>query len=83
MEMAAAAKVSIDQAIRAASDKATGKIIEAELDWEAGRLLWEVEIVTPEGKTLEVHVDADTGQVLAPEGKKPGKKKRKKQQAGR
>jgi len=41
-EMAAAAKVPIDQAIKAASDKANGKIIEAELDWEGGRLVWEV-----------------------------------------
>ena len=76
-EMAAAAKVTIDQAIKAASDKAPGKVIEAELEKKHGTIVWEVEVVTAEGKVLEVHVDADSGAVIDTEEKKSEKKKGK------
>ena len=64
VEMAAAAKVTIDQAIKTASEKVSGKVIEAELEKEHGKLLWEVEIVTPENTLMEVHIDATTGAVI-------------------
>ena len=64
VEMAAAAKVTIDQAIKTASEKVSGKVIEAELEKKQGRLVWEVEIVTAEHKLMEVHVDAETGAVI-------------------
>src|SRR5574341_157579 len=74
-EMAAAAKVPIDQAIKAASDKAPGKVIEAELENKHGKIVWEIEVVTAEGKTVEVHVDADSGAVIDTEEEKPEVKK--------
>lgn len=74
-EMAAGVKVTIDQAIKAASDKAPGKVIEAEIEQKHGKIVWEVEVVTAEGKVLEVHVDADSGAVIDTEEKKPEKKK--------
>jgi len=62
--MAAAAKVTIEQAIKTASDKAPGKIIEAELETKHNKLVWEVEVLTAEKKVMEVHIDAATGAVI-------------------
>ncbi|MCP9463498.1 MAG: PepSY domain-containing protein [Nitrospira sp.] len=39
------------------------RILEMELDTEDGRLVYEVELVTAEGKAKEVHVDATTGRI--------------------
>jgi hypothetical protein len=64
VEMAAAAKVTIDQAIKTASEKVSGKVIEAELEKKHGKLVWEVEVVTAENKVMEVHIDAETGVVI-------------------
>ncbi|MDH4155365.1 MAG: PepSY domain-containing protein [Nitrospira sp.] len=64
VEMAAAAKVTIDQAIKTASEKVPGKVIEAELEKKYGKLLWEVEVVTAENKVMEVHIDAESGTVV-------------------
>jgi uncharacterized membrane protein YkoI len=63
-EMAATAKVTIEQAVKTASEKVQGKIIEAELDKKHNKLVWEVEIVTTENKVMEVHVDAESGVVI-------------------
>lgn len=63
-EMAAAAKVTIDQAIKTATEKIAGKVIEAELEKEHKKLVWEVEVVTAENRVMEVHIDADTGDVI-------------------
>jgi uncharacterized membrane protein YkoI len=71
VDMAARAKVTIDQAIKTASDKQAGRIIEAELEKKHGKAVWEVEVVTPDGKVVEVHVDADNGTVIDVEEKKP------------
>ena len=66
-EMAAAAKVTINQAIKTASDKVAGKVIEAELEKKHNKLVWEVEVITAENKTMEVHIDANTGAVITVE----------------
>ena len=71
VQMAAQAKVTIDQAIKIASDKQPGRVIEAELEKEHGKAVWEVEVVTPEGKIVEVHIDADSGTIIDIEAKKP------------
>ncbi|MBH0203930.1 MAG: PepSY domain-containing protein [Nitrospira sp.] len=64
VEMAAAAKVSIDEAIKTASEKVSGMVIEAELKQKQDRLIWELEVVTPEKAIMEVHIDAETGSVI-------------------
>ena len=69
-EMAAAAKVTIDQAIKTASDKVAGKVIEAELEKKHNKIVWEVEVLTAENKAMEVHIDADTGDVIDVEEEK-------------
>jgi len=63
-EMAAAAKVTIDQAIKTALAKVPGKVIEVELEKKYSKLLWEVEVVTAENKVMEVHIDAESGMVV-------------------
>lgn len=73
--MAAAAKISIEQAIKTASDKMPGKIIEAELEHKNGKLVWEIEIVK-DGHVTELHVDSATGDVIASKDKKAGKEKK-------
>ncbi len=67
--LAASAKVTIEQAIKTATDKVQGKVIEAELEKEDETLVWEVEIVGADGKVAELYVDAGTG-ALVPGGKK-------------
>ncbi|MDO9116484.1 MAG: PepSY domain-containing protein [Nitrospira sp.] len=84
IEMAAAAKVTIEQAAKTVSDKVHGKVIEAELEKKHGKLVWEVEVVTLENRLLTVHVDADSGRVIDVEEKeaereKPRERKREHQ----
>jgi uncharacterized membrane protein YkoI len=76
--MAQEAKVSIEQAVKAATDKVKGKVIEAELEQEQGKLLWELEIVSDDKKMMEVHVDAASGMVTEVEHKGKMKHERKK-----
>lgn len=73
VEMAAAAKVTIDQAIKTATEKIPGKVVEAELEKKHGMLVWEVEVVTAENKVMEVHIDAESGAVMDVEEEKPEK----------
>ncbi|MDH4085072.1 MAG: PepSY domain-containing protein [Nitrospira sp.] len=70
VEMAAAAKVTIDQAIKTASAKVAGKVIEAELEKKHSKIIWEVEVVTADNKVMEVHIDAETGAVIDVEEEK-------------
>ncbi|MBX3332705.1 MAG: PepSY domain-containing protein, partial [Nitrospira sp.] len=64
------AKVTIDQAIKTASGKVSGKVVEAELEKKHNTLIWEVEIVTSDKKLMEVHIDAATGAVIDVEEEK-------------
>jgi uncharacterized membrane protein YkoI len=74
-EMAAEAKVTIDEAIKTASEKVSGKIIEAELEHKHKKLVWEVEVVTAENKVMEVHIDAESGAVIDVEEEQAKSKK--------
>lgn len=80
VEMATAAKITIDQAIKTASEKVSGKVIEAELEKKHGKLVWEVEVVTAENKVMEVHIDAETGVVIDVEEKSAKEMKRERKQ---
>jgi uncharacterized membrane protein YkoI len=72
--LAGAAKISLDQAVKTASEKVPGQVIEAELEKKHETAVWEVEILTAEGKIMEIHVDAGTGAVIDTEEKQAGKK---------
>ena len=69
------AKVTIDQAIKTASEKAPGTIVEAELEKKHGKTVWEVEVVGADGHVTEVHIDAASGDVIDTEMKKDEHKK--------
>ena len=83
VEMAAKAKVTIDQAIKTASEKVAGKVVEAELEKKHDILVWEVEVVTAENKVMEVHIDAESGAVIEVEEEKPEKDMKKEQKRDR
>jgi uncharacterized membrane protein YkoI len=69
------AKVTIDQAIKTASEKVPGTVVEAELEKKHGKTVWEVEVLGADGNVTEVHMDAVTGAVIDTEAKKDEKKK--------
>lgn len=69
------AKVTIDQAIKTASEKVPGTVVEAELEKKHGKTVWEVEVLGADGNVTEVHIDAATGTVIDTEAKKDEKKK--------
>ncbi len=60
-ELVSAAKISMGEAIDAAVQAVPGKAVEAYIDDEDGRTVFEVEIITDQGKTQEVYIDAQTG----------------------
>lgn len=70
------AKVTIDQAIKTASEKVPGTVVEAELEKKHDKTVWEVEIVGADNTVMEVHLDAATGDVIDTE-KKEAKKAKK------
>jgi len=70
VELSKTTKVPVDQAIKTASEKLPGKIIQAELEEKQGKTVWEVEIVGPDGQVTELHIDANTGAVVGTERKK-------------
>ena len=75
-------KTTIDQAIKTASEKVPGTVVEAELEKKHGKTVWEVEVLGADGNVTEVHIDAATGAVIDTEAKKEerheGKKEGKK-----
>jgi uncharacterized membrane protein YkoI len=60
--------VTLTDAASEASAKA--KPFKVELLQEKGKTVWEFEVVTDDGRTLAVDVDADTGDVIDSEPKK-------------
>ena len=69
------ATVTIDQAIKTASEKVPGTVVEAELETKHGKTVWEVEVLGADGNVTEVHIDAGTGAVIDTEAKKDERKK--------
>jgi len=82
-ELVKDAKVTIDQAIKTASEKVQGSVGEAALKQKDGKTIWKVGIAGTDGKVMKVHIDALTGAVISTEEKKKdtehkGKEQRKK-----
>ncbi len=76
--MAKEAKVTVEQAIKTATEKVQGTVVEAELEKKHDKTIWEVEVVGADGKVSEIHIDAATGAVIDVEDKKAEKKEDKK-----
>ena len=62
--LAAAATVSIEQAVKTGIAKQPGKVIEAELEREDGRVVWDLEIVAADGSIAELSIDASSGAIV-------------------
>jgi uncharacterized membrane protein YkoI len=55
--------VSMEQAIKAVTDKYPGRVVEAELEAEEGKAEYEITVVSNSGESREYTVDAQSGQV--------------------
>ena len=56
--------LSIEQVIEIALDEVPGEVQELEMETEDGFKVWEVEILAADGSSIEVEIDAQTGDVL-------------------
>jgi uncharacterized membrane protein YkoI len=72
------AKVTVEQAIKTATEKVPGTVVEAELEKKHGKTVWEVEVLGADGKVTEVHIDAADGTVIDTEAKKEKHEEKKK-----
>lgn len=61
---AAPPEITMEQAIKAATEQVPGKVTEAELEEEDGKRVFEITVVGDDGKEVEVEVDAATGVVM-------------------
>ncbi|MDY0408877.1 PepSY domain-containing protein [Virgibacillus soli] len=60
-------QISIEDAIQVARQQVQGQVVKAELEHRGQRMIYEVEIINPQGVKYEVKLDATTGEVLAVE----------------
>jgi len=79
-KLEARAKISRSEAEKTALAKVPGgKIAEADLEEEGGKLIWTFDISTPGSRDItEVHVDALTGEVIATEKETPADQEKEK-----
>jgi mono/diheme cytochrome c family protein len=63
------AKVTIEEAIQTALATVRGRVHELEVVHKGGKLVWEVEVITPEGRHFLVEVDGTTGVAMQKEEK--------------
>ena len=59
--------LSPDQAVQKALAASNGSVLKTELEDENGFLVYNVEVVSPEKRIVEVKVDAGSGKILAME----------------
>jgi len=76
LQLSQSATVTIDQAIKSATERVPGKVIEAELEKKHDKGVWEIEIATADNKIMEVHVDSMSGNIIDVEEEGAGKKKK-------
>ena len=55
------ATVDVTDAIKTGLGKAPGRVVDTELRSKNGKVVWEIDIASPDGKFTEVDVDAGTG----------------------
>ncbi|RMH32279.1 MAG: hypothetical protein D6690_14070 [Nitrospirae bacterium] len=56
--------ITLEQAIQTAKTTVPGRVLEAELEKEDGKVVYEVDIAGADGNIHELTVDADSGKVL-------------------
>ena len=63
-ELSKSSQISMDKAIEIALKKVPGKAVEAEIEKEDGRAVYEIEIIDTSNSKRKVHVDARTGDIV-------------------
>ena len=64
-KIASQAKVTLEQAIRTATEKVPGNVVGAELEYKPQELaVWELDVLSADGKEIHMSVDASTGDLL-------------------
>ena len=58
-------ELDMANAAMAASEAIAGDIIEAELEMDDGRAIWEIDIVNDANQVITVEIDGQTGQILS------------------
>ncbi|MEM9602082.1 MAG: PepSY domain-containing protein [Pseudomonadota bacterium] len=56
--------VSIEAALEAADIPADARVIEAELERDDGKVIWEIETIGPDNTRTDIDIDGETGAVL-------------------
>ena len=59
--------MSLEDAITAATTRFQGRVVEAELEDEDGKVVYEVKILGDDGQTREIEVDANSGKLTVEE----------------
>ena len=77
VRLAETAKVTVEQAIRIASRKVPGKVIEVALEHQQSKAVWVVDVVAPDGRVMEMHLDAFSGRIIDMEEEGVKKQQRK------
>lgn len=57
-------RITIEQAMAIALQRVPGQVVKAELDYDDGMLVYEIDIRTAEGRKYELKIDANTGAIL-------------------
>ena len=61
----AKAKISLNNAVATAEAQSGGKATRAELESEKGNIAFEIEVVKPDKRVLDIKVDAVSGKVIS------------------
>lgn len=56
--------LSLDTILERLKSTVPGNLIETELEYDDGRIMYDLKILRPEGRLQEVEVDAATGEIL-------------------
>ncbi|WP_456413520.1 PepSY domain-containing protein [Thiolapillus sp.] len=56
--------ISLEKILKIGRQQVAGKVIEVELEREKGALIYELEILSRQGKVWDVEIDAVSGKVL-------------------
>jgi uncharacterized membrane protein YkoI len=59
-----AAKITQDQAVKIALERVAGKSTSVEIERKLGKMVYTVEVRTPEGGEVDVFVDMETGEII-------------------
>lgn len=56
--------LSLEAILARIAESVPGQLIETELEYEDGRIMYDLKILRPDGRVQEVEVDAATGEIL-------------------